>query len=384
VSGETIFVVDDEDNVREMIGSYLKEAGYRPILAHDGQEALAQIELREPDLVLADVNMPNLNGLQLAERLRANPDTAGVPILLLSALSQPREILSGYSVGADEYVTKPVELAVLLAKIEVLLARRPPRSVGVSAGMLVAFLHAKGGVGTTTLAVNVAVALASSLGPARVCLVDLHPFPGSAASLLGLAPPTSLGEAPGSGAEPTDEMVDQQLLTHASGIRLLPGMGRGQEEAPAGGRPIRGLVDRLRDRFDYVIADLPVGLEGLGAELAALADVACVVTTVGRASVTVTRALLRRLDAVPVPVERQMVIVVRLAAGLELAQVIQILQREPVALIQSNDLHPYAADVGEPVVSTYGGHRVAIELEHLAGTLKRALASEAVGPPGGG
>ncbi|HEY4027346.1 MAG TPA: response regulator transcription factor [Candidatus Dormibacteraeota bacterium] len=125
MGGETILIADDEHNVREMIGTYLRDAGYRTVSAHYGAGALAAVELRTPGLLLADVNTPVMNGLQLAIEVRASGRTAGIPIMMLSALGQPREVLSGYSAGAGEYVTRPVELEVLLAKIESLLSRRP-------------------------------------------------------------------------------------------------------------------------------------------------------------------------------------------------------------------------------------------------------------------
>jgi DNA-binding response OmpR family regulator len=127
MGGETILVADNEEYVREVIASYLKDAGYRTALARSGTEALSAIKRRLPDLILADVNMPEVNGLQLAGELKSSPQTAGIPILMLSALTDAADILSGYAAGADEYVTKPVDLAVLLAKVEALLARRPEK-----------------------------------------------------------------------------------------------------------------------------------------------------------------------------------------------------------------------------------------------------------------
>jgi pilus assembly protein CpaE len=377
LGGETILIADDEYSVREMIGTYLRDAGYRTVLAHDGADALAAINLRPPDLLLADVNMPVMNGLQLAMELRSSGRTATIPIMMLSALGQPREVLSGYSAGADEYVTKPVELEVLLAKIDSLLSRRPTRSDASSGAKLIAFLHAKGGVGTTTLAVNVAASLAGSLGPARVCILDLNPpFCGSAA-FLGLTPHLSLSEALAADGELGAEALDGAVLAHGTGIRLV--VGRRQDGAPLSTDPaaIRVVLDRLRERFDYVVADAEIGLPAEVACVVQAADLACVVTSAGRASVDATRELLGRLDALPLAVERQIVVIDRLAAGLELGQVIQMLQREPAAIVTHSDLLAVAADNGEPLVATYRGHGVAVELEQLAASLKHTLETQA-------
>jgi DNA-binding response OmpR family regulator len=128
LGGETILIVDDEKQVREMLSVYLQEEGYRIVLAKDGAQALAAVGERLPELVLADVNMPDMNGLELAQRLRSDPLTAGIPIMMLSALAQSKDVLAGYSHGADDYATKPIELTLLLAKVNSLLSRRlrPP------------------------------------------------------------------------------------------------------------------------------------------------------------------------------------------------------------------------------------------------------------------
>jgi pilus assembly protein CpaE len=376
LGGETILVVDDEERVRDMIGTYLRDAGYRTVLAQDGTAALAAMNLGLPDLVLSDVNMPVMNGLQLALQLRSSSQTASIPILMLSALGQPREVLSGYSAGADEYVTKPVELEVLLAKIESLLTRRPARTESRPAGKVVAFLHAKGGVGTTTLAVNVAAALAGTLGPARVCLLDLNPAFCGATTFLGLNPHASLAEALAVDPQLRDETLDQILLAHGSGIRLVAGRRHGGEDTARDGAGAQVAVERLRERFDYVLADAEVGLPAEVAAVALAADVVCIVTSAGRASVESTRELLRQLDALGLGTERQVVVIDRLMAGLELGQVIQVLQREPAAIVTHSDLMATAGDSGEPLVTTYRGHGVAAELEQLAVALKRALEAQ--------
>jgi DNA-binding response OmpR family regulator len=128
LSDKTILIVDDDKQVRELIAIYLHEEGFRTMLANDGAEAITAVSKQLPDLVLADVNMPEMNGLELAQRLRSDPQTASIPILMLSALAQSKDVLAGYSNGADEYATKPIELAVLLAKANSLLSRQPGSS----------------------------------------------------------------------------------------------------------------------------------------------------------------------------------------------------------------------------------------------------------------
>src|SRR5215216_2509091 len=174
-----ILFVDDEEQIRRLLSSFLTRRGYQVKTAVDGQEALDMLESETPDLVITDVNMPNVDGVELTRRLRAHPRLGNLPIIMLSAKVQTDEILAGYAEGADEYVPKPVEMRVLAAKVESLLRRMvqpatAPAPVAIEADtappspsppppkQVVVFLHGKGGVGTTTLAVNVAVALSTT------------------------------------------------------------------------------------------------------------------------------------------------------------------------------------------------------------------------------
>src|SRR5437762_13543072 len=123
VPGERVLFVDDEEQIRKLLSTWLTRQGYVVTVANDGWEALKAIRTKAPDLVITDVNMPNMNGLELTRRLRADHRTARIPVIMLSARKQADDVLSGYAEGADEYVPKPVEMAVLEAKIEVLIKR---------------------------------------------------------------------------------------------------------------------------------------------------------------------------------------------------------------------------------------------------------------------
>ena len=116
-----ILVVDDnEDNVhiaREMLLS----RGFEVRVAYNGPSALASVEQRCPDVILLDIMMPQMNGMEVLDRLRANPATASVPVILVTAKDQDEDILAGYKYGADYYITKPFSAKQLLYGIGLVL-----------------------------------------------------------------------------------------------------------------------------------------------------------------------------------------------------------------------------------------------------------------------
>jgi DNA-binding response OmpR family regulator len=117
----TILVVDDEAPIVDLVRFTLEDGDVRVVEASDGAEALVLARRIKPDLVLLDVHMPRLDGLELCRQLRREPDFAHTPIIMLTAAGQQADRSSGLSAGADEYLTKPFSPLALLALVEALL-----------------------------------------------------------------------------------------------------------------------------------------------------------------------------------------------------------------------------------------------------------------------
>jgi DNA-binding response OmpR family regulator len=106
---KTILVADDEEDVKFVVKLYLESKGFNVLTAFDGLDAVEQIEKQKPDLILLDVMMPVMNGYEVAARVRANPETREVPIVMLSAASHEEAVRKGLEAGANDYLMKPFE-----------------------------------------------------------------------------------------------------------------------------------------------------------------------------------------------------------------------------------------------------------------------------------
>jgi two-component system, OmpR family, phosphate regulon response regulator PhoB len=124
-----ILVVEDEPAIQELVALNLEQAGHRPLLAASAEEAFARIQDVLPDLILLDWMLPGMSGLELARRLRANPRTQPVPIIMLTARAQENDKLAGLEGGADDYIVKPFSTRELNARIKAVLRRRAPQMV---------------------------------------------------------------------------------------------------------------------------------------------------------------------------------------------------------------------------------------------------------------
>jgi diguanylate cyclase (GGDEF)-like protein len=121
--GEHILVVDDDPFIARLLEIELRATGFQVSTAGDGKQALDQIRERVPDLVLSDVMMPDMDGFELTRRLRQDPSTCSLSVILLTARGLSTDKLEGFSVGADDYIVKPFDTPELLARIHGVLRR---------------------------------------------------------------------------------------------------------------------------------------------------------------------------------------------------------------------------------------------------------------------
>lgn len=269
-------MVDDDPSALKLIGYALRREGYDVTTAADGMEALTLVRHEHFDLIILDIMMPGMDGYEVCRRLRANPQTATVPVIMLTARSMVKDKVSGFRSGTDEYITKPLLPHELVSRVKALLLRASLSQGGTQRplGRTLALVGAKGGVGTTTLAVNLASRLAHE-GQA-VILADLSPASPASMQMLDVEP--SQGVDALLSEEPLDlsaRRLEPLLVEVANNLRVLP--------SPASGC-IPGLV---RD---------PADLGLLCGQLASLAEV--LVLDLGCALYFPTSALLGHVDQV--------------------------------------------------------------------------------------
>lgn len=123
MSKETILVVDDEEDILELVRYNLNREGYGTFCVGTGEDALLEAEAKLPDLIVLDLMLPGVDGLEVCRRLKADPKTARIPILMLTAKSEDADVVAGLELGADDYMTKPFSPRVLLARIKAVLRR---------------------------------------------------------------------------------------------------------------------------------------------------------------------------------------------------------------------------------------------------------------------
>jgi phosphate regulon transcriptional regulator PhoB len=123
-----ILIVEDEKDIADLITYNLEKEGFAPLRAYDGENAMALVESEKPDLMILDLMLPGIQGMDICRLIRKNPDTASLPIIMLTAKGEEIDKILGLEMGADDYITKPFSIRELIARIRAVLRRAEDRN----------------------------------------------------------------------------------------------------------------------------------------------------------------------------------------------------------------------------------------------------------------
>lgn len=126
-----ILIADDDDDIRELVKYNLEKEGYRVQIAIDGLDCMQKIRLKKPDLILLDVMMPGMDGIEVCENLKSDESLNDILICFLTARSEDYSQIAGLEAGGDDYVTKPIKPKVLLSRISAILRRKEMKPIAV-------------------------------------------------------------------------------------------------------------------------------------------------------------------------------------------------------------------------------------------------------------
>jgi two-component system phosphate regulon response regulator PhoB len=119
-----ILIVEDEKDLQEVLAYNLRQAGHAPILAADGREALAAVAAQPPDLILLDLMLPDVSGIEVCRTLKSEPNTRDIPVVMVTAKGEEIDRVVGFELGADDYVVKPYSVRELILRLQAILRRR--------------------------------------------------------------------------------------------------------------------------------------------------------------------------------------------------------------------------------------------------------------------
>lgn len=218
---EKILVVDDDLDSLKLIGLMLQRNGYEVIAANTGNQALSRAETEQPDLVILDLMMPDMDGFEVCRRMRRNDTTKLIPIIMFTAKILIDDKVAGFEAGADDYLTKPTHPAELASRVRAILLRSAAqRQTKIGKGSTIGVIGAKGGVGATTIALN--IASSRLLAGQDPIVADFRLGAGSLGLALGLGDSVGMANVlPKPIEEINARTIEPNIITHSSGLRSL-------------------------------------------------------------------------------------------------------------------------------------------------------------------
>src|SRR5512139_383845 len=306
---EKILIIDDDLDTLRLVGLMLQRQGYQISAATNGQQGLDKAFDEDPDLILLDIMMPDMDGYEVTRRLRRNPSTMGTPILMFTAKTQLDDKVIGFEVGANDYLTKPTHPSELQARVKTLLSRASERKVAEAStrqekqGYVVGVLGARGGLGTTSVAVNLAASLYARIHT-DILLAELLPGQGALALDLGVDGIRGLTELLSVSKlnEITHDRVNETLVGHPSGLKLFLSSDR-----PRDMHLINQLVNyetiikRLSGLGRFLTLDMGVGMQPFAEKILPLCNEVIIVIEGNPNTIIHARALIADIGALGIP-----------------------------------------------------------------------------------
>lgn len=328
-----ILVIDDHKETLDLVSLVLQKQGYRVSIAHSGQEGLDIAGREQPDLVLLDVMMPDMDGFTVCKKIRQTDGLNNTPVILLTAKSQPDEKWEGFEAGATDYLIKPTNAEELHKRVKTILMNHNPQadtgssdpetvsgtsSSPFSRSQMTVFLGARGGCGTTTAALNTAFAYSISN---KTLLVDLDMTQGHVGLYLNQKVTDGLNELAAGSPLSISGQVSNNCVTVSQNLTILPTRPNVGNELPIlteGHLP--NLVEGLHDSGSTIIVDGGRGVHNGNASVLERADQIIICTNPDRVSLANARQLIKSLNELVLPTCQLHVLLISVGEGSKLPQ----------------------------------------------------------------
>ena len=311
---EKILIIDDDLDTLRLVGLMLQKQGYQIAAANNGRQGLEKVGEEKPDLILLDVMMPEMDGYEVARRLRQNPETAQIPILMFTAKSQLDDKVTGFESGADDYLTKPTHPTELHAHVKALLARsageRETSSPVEKTAFVVGVISARGGLGVSTISLNLGGYLQSE-DKAKAIVAEIQQGTGTLGLELGFEEYDEFAALLKSAPDAlTEEKVRDALNKHKSGLQLLLASEQPLDTPLIESIPqYKAVYKQLVGMSDYLMLDFGSGLPRVTQELLPQCDHVIMLIESVRNTIRHSKLLLQDLEKLGIKEDKITIII---------------------------------------------------------------------------
>jgi len=305
-----VLLIDDEQFYFKLLQKSLKEAEYKLEYAKSGSEGLAKIPVFEPELLIVDLRLPELDGFEILKRLRRDPKFSYIPVIVITSQDELSEKLKAFELGADDYLVKPFQPEELVARMGI-LARRgramqmsQKESPGTSESTIVTVHSLRGGLGCSSIVVNLGLAFHKLWGK-QTLLVDSVLTAGQVALMLDAKPTATWENLVGMDAESLDDAVVGEIMcSHKSGIRYVASPRFPIAADTFTNETLHVFVERIKSHNDFVIVDTSHDFSDMTIQMLSMSSTILLVLAPEMASLRTTMSALEIYDRLGIPLDK--------------------------------------------------------------------------------
>ena len=369
-----VLLIDDEQFYFKLIRKMLKEADYTLEYAQSGSEGLAKISTFEPELIIVDLKLPEMDGFQILERLKRDPKFSLIPVIVITVKDELSEKLKAFEMGADDYLVKPFQPEELVARMGI-LARRgkviqaaQQHETKNNATMLT--IHSlRGGLGCSSIAINLGLAFQKLWGK-KTLLVDSVLTAGQLALMLDAKPNATWENLVGIDPEHIDDAVATEMMcSHKSGIRYIASPRYPIAADTFGNDQLNAFVEKLKSSNDFIIIDTPHDFSDMTIHLLSVSTSILLLMAPEMASLRTTMSAIEIYDRLGIPPEKVQIILNNNSSNpaIKQAQLEKVLKRsiDFVLPYEAGEVNR-ALNFGQPFILSNPDLPICLALEKMA------------------
>ena len=370
-----VLLIDDEQFYFKLLQKPLKDAEYKLEYAKSGNEGLAKIPSFEPELLIVDLKLPELDGFEILKRLRRDPKFGYIPVMVITSHDELSEKLKAFELGADDYLVKPFQPEELVARMGI-LARRgramqgaQKEATSVSEATIVTVHSLRGGLGCSSIVVNLGLAFHKLWGK-QTLLMDSVLTAGQVALLLDAKPTATWENLVGLEPEDLDDSVVGELMcTHKSGIRYIASPRYPIAADTFTTEELKLLMEEIKSKNDFIVVDTSHDFSDMAIQMLSMSDTILLVLAPEMASLRTTMSAMEIYDRLGISLDKVKIALNNNSSNpaIKQAQLEKVLKR-PIDFVlpfEAGEVNR-AINFGQPFILTNPDLPICLVLEKMA------------------
>jgi pilus assembly protein CpaE len=370
-----VLLIDDEQFYFKLIRKTLKEAEYDLEYAKTGSEGLSKIPVFDPDMMIVDLKLPEMDGFQILERLRKDPKYSHIPVIVITAQDVLSEKLKAFELGADDYLVKPFQPEELVARMGI-LARRgkamqmvKQQTSAKTAASVITVHSLRGGVGCSSIVVNLGLAFYKLWGK-QTLLIDGVLTAGQVALMLDGKPSATWENLVGIDVEGLDDAVIGELMvSHKSGVRYIASPRYPIAADTFTTDALHLLMEKLKAHNEFVLVDTSHDFSDMTIQMLSMSSTILLVMAPEMASLRTALSALEIYDRLAIPMDKVKIVLNNNSSSpaIKQAQLEKVL-KHPIEFVlpyEAGEVNR-ALNFGQPFILSNPDLPICLNLERMA------------------